>query len=127
MEVPSGVAGGVKELRVKLGDSVSEGDVIAVLEAEGEAAAKPASKVEQPATQKPEPAVPASKPSSAPSAAAGSGRKADIERSEEHTSELQSLMRNSYAVFCLKKKNKTSKHNHNYDNITQQQTTKQHT
>src|SRR3546814_5690275 len=28
-----------------------------------------------------------------------------IERSEEHTSELQSLMRISYAVFCLKKKN----------------------
>src|SRR3546814_5506566 len=27
-------------------------------------------------------------------------------RSEEHTSELQSLMRTSYAVFCLKKKNK---------------------
>src|SRR3546814_7960758 len=27
------------------------------------------------------------------------------ERSEEHTSELQSLMRNSYAVFCLKKQN----------------------
>src|SRR3546814_9990780 len=26
-----------------------------------------------------------------------------LERSEEHTSELQSLMRNSYAVFCLKK------------------------
>src|SRR3546814_1132065 len=31
------------------------------------------------------------------------------ERSEEHTSELQSLMRISYAVFCLKKKNKQSK------------------
>src|SRR3546814_1831064 len=29
-----------------------------------------------------------------------------IDRSEEHTSELQSLMRNSYAVFCLKKKKK---------------------
>src|SRR3546814_4475098 len=29
------------------------------------------------------------------------------ERSEEHTSELQSLMRISYAVFCLKKKNTT--------------------
>src|SRR3546814_5780274 len=29
-------------------------------------------------------------------------------RSEEHTSELQSLMRISYAVFCLKKKSKTS-------------------
>src|SRR3546814_3900844 len=28
----------------------------------------------------------------------------DLERSEEHTSELQSLMRISYAVFCLKKK-----------------------
>src|SRR3546814_9716079 len=30
----------------------------------------------------------------------------DLERSEEHTSELQSLLRTSYAVFCLKKKNK---------------------
>src|SRR3546814_5216628 len=30
-------------------------------------------------------------------------------RSEEHTSELQSLMRISYAVFCLKKKNKKKK------------------
>src|SRR3546814_5986732 len=29
----------------------------------------------------------------------------NIDRSEEHTSELQSLMRNSYAVFCLKQKN----------------------
>src|SRR3546814_1886298 len=28
-----------------------------------------------------------------------------IDRSEEHTSELQSIMRSSYAVFCLKKKN----------------------
>src|SRR3546814_6524455 len=33
---------------------------------------------------------------------------ASEERSEEHTSELQSLMRISYAVFCLKKKNKQS-------------------
>src|SRR3546814_4523247 len=32
-------------------------------------------------------------------------------RSEEHTSELQSLMRISYAVFCLKKKNKEKKNN----------------
>src|SRR3546814_6608498 len=30
-----------------------------------------------------------------------------VQRSEEHTSELQSLMRISYAVFCLKKKNNT--------------------
>src|SRR3546814_10221579 len=33
-------------------------------------------------------------------------RREDDERSEEHTSELQSLMRISYAVFCLKKKSK---------------------
>src|SRR3546814_6081132 len=32
---------------------------------------------------------------------------ADHQRSEEHTSELQSLMRISYAVFCLKKKKQT--------------------
>src|SRR3546814_8291596 len=31
------------------------------------------------------------------------GERSDLERSEEHTSELQSLMRISYAVFCLKK------------------------
>src|SRR3546814_9764029 len=36
-------------------------------------------------------------------------RHARADRSEEHTSELQSLMRTSYAVFCLKKKNKKMK------------------
>src|SRR3546814_1114655 len=36
-------------------------------------------------------------------------RAAERRRSEEHTSELQSLMRISYAVFCLKKKKKTTK------------------
>src|SRR3546814_7387015 len=39
-------------------------------------------------------------------------------RSEEHTSELQSLMRISYAVFCLKKKKKTKKHNQCKKNYT---------
>src|SRR3546814_7126981 len=39
-------------------------------------------------------------------------RRPDI-RSEEHTSELQSLMRISYAVFCLKKKKQTTKHTNN--------------
>src|SRR3546814_4395000 len=34
----------------------------------------------------------------------------DDDRSEEHTSELQSLMRISYAVFCLKKKNNEERH-----------------
>src|SRR3546814_10320729 len=47
-------------------------------------------------------------------AAAFNGRRrprAAPDRSEEHTSELQSLMRISYAVFCLKKKtNKTRTH-----------------
>src|SRR3546814_8508624 len=41
-----------------------------------------------------------------------------VRRSEEHTSELQSLMRISYAVFCLKKKKKI-KYNNDYDNTTQ--------
>src|SRR3546814_9205279 len=35
----------------------------------------------------------------------------DLQRSEEHTSELQSLMRISYAVFCLKKKTKNKNEN----------------
>src|SRR3546814_4089461 len=35
-----------------------------------------------------------------------------LDRSEEHTSELQSLMRISYAVFCLKKKKITISHKH---------------
>src|SRR3546814_9006718 len=44
------------------------------------------------------------------------GQIADV-RSEEHTSELQSLMRISYAVFCLQKKNKQPSKTHK----TQQQ------
>src|SRR3546814_1114071 len=48
-------------------------------------------------------------------------------RSEEHTSELQSLMRISYAVFCLKKKNKqTNKTNQtNKQNKTNKKNTKE--
>src|SRR3546814_7560039 len=38
----------------------------------------------------------------------GNGRRRPQARSEEHTSELQSLMRISYAVFCLKNKQQTS-------------------
>src|SRR3546814_7237189 len=53
---------------------------------------------------------------------ASAHRGARLQRSEEHTSELQSLMRTSYAVFCLKKKKAT----HNPHNIspTDQHTTK---
>src|SRR3546814_15485910 len=36
-------------------------------------------------------------------------RRVEADRSEEHTSELQSLMRISYAVFCLKKKKKVER------------------
>src|SRR3546814_3967487 len=48
-----------------------------------------------------------------PSELSGGMRK----RSEEHTSELQSLMRISYAVFCLKKKKKSHKTNSNQSEI----------
>src|SRR3546814_8110543 len=52
-------------------------------------------------------------------------------RSEEHTSELQSLMRISYAVFCLKKKNTIdytsyTQHNNNTEYTTQQVRTEIH-
>src|SRR3546814_2991168 len=50
-------------------------------------------------------------------------------RSEEHTSELQSLMRISYAVFCLKKKNRNNLIDrlHNMMNNINSQTTQQTT
>src|SRR3546814_2013012 len=42
-----------------------------------------------------------------------------VARSEEHTSELQSLMRISYAVFCLKKKKKHKQYVNEYQEIQQ--------
>src|SRR3546814_1259862 len=56
----------------------------------------------------------ADRPRRLPARAAGQGEGA---RSEEHTSELQSLMRISYAVFCLKKKKKINQ-NTNRKNTT---------
>src|SRR3546814_1233370 len=44
---------------------------------------------------------------------------AQFNRSEEHTSELQSLMRISYAVFCLKKKKKLTNRTQTLKSITQ--------
>src|SRR3546814_20500895 len=44
---------------------------------------------------------------------AAAARSGDTGRSEEHTSELQSLMRLSYAVFCLKKKKNTNNQQQN--------------
>ncbi len=77
MEVPSSAAGVVKELRVKVGDAVSEGTVVVVLEAEGDVAApKAVSAPAAPAVA----SVPAAPPVAASAApAAASGRKADIE------------------------------------------------
>ena len=79
MEVPSSAAGTVKELKVKLGDPVSEGSVVAVLEAEGASAgAAPAQSDARPSPASPPPPEEASK-AQAPSAASASGRKADVE------------------------------------------------
>src|SRR3546814_1337422 len=60
----------------------------------------------------------ATHPSPAPASCAGPSQSRQP-RSEEHTSELQSLMRISYAVFCLKKKkNTTTKSQQLIDNDT---------
>lgn len=87
LEVPSSAAGVVKEIKVKLGDTLSEGAVVVVLDAEGaaEAPAKAAAPAPAPAA-----AAPASKPPvtpshrapaepAAPKPALSSGKPADIE------------------------------------------------
>src|SRR5690606_6893522 len=97
MEVPSPVAGTVKSLGVKVGDSVSEGKVIAEVEAEGETPAKddtPAATKPSPGGKSPLPPAgevdaqrasgegkpaKAEAPKKSTPAAASSGRKADIE------------------------------------------------
>jgi len=71
MEIPSSHAGTVKELKVKLGDKVSEGTVILVLEAADAAAAAPAA-------DKQPPAPAAAAPAPAPAAGSYAG-KADSE------------------------------------------------
>ena len=65
MEVPSPEAGVVKDVRVKVDDKVSEGTVVAVIEAEG-------------AEERTPPPPPAPEAKAAPAAAQGSGTKADI-------------------------------------------------
>src|SRR3546814_11293941 len=61
-----------------------------------------------PARTQPRAGTSAQRPDQAPvGRLAGRTAPSGARRSEEHTSELQSLMRISYAVFCLKKKNKT--------------------
>ena len=78
MEVPSSAAGVVKELKVKVGDAVSEGAVVVVLEAPVGAAE--AAKPEAPKQEAPKSPAPQVAASAAPAGAApASGRKADIE------------------------------------------------
>ncbi|MEA9843107.1 dihydrolipoyl dehydrogenase [Xanthomonas campestris] len=98
LEVPSSAAGVVKELKVKIGDNLSEGAVVLLLETEGEAAAAPAApKAETKAETKaaapaaaPAATAPGSKPPvtpshrapaepAAPKPALASGKAADIE------------------------------------------------
>ena len=83
MEIPASASGVIKEMKLKVGDEVSEGAVIAILEVAGEAAPAPApaapapSPAAAPAPATPAPAKPAAAP--APQAAGATGRKADIE------------------------------------------------
>jgi len=84
MEVPSTAAGVVKEIKVKLGDELAEGAVVALIETEA-AAAAPAPAAAAPAArpaaaEKPAPVAAAPAPAAAaPSAAPASGRNADID------------------------------------------------
>src|SRR3546814_4008765 len=63
----------------------------------------------KPGNLRPDAAARASEPCPRHCAAVRRGSSAVRGRSEEHTSELQSLMRISYAVFCLKKKKNTKR------------------
>ena len=80
MEIPSSAAGVIKELKLKVGDEVSEGAVIAVLETSDTAAPAPAPAAPSPAAAAPKAApAPAPVAAPAPKAAGASGRTADIE------------------------------------------------
>lgn len=76
MEVPSDVAGTVKEIKVKAGDKVSQGTVIAIVEASAGAAAP--AKAAEPAKAAAPAATPAAAPAPAPQAGSYAGA-ADIE------------------------------------------------
>ncbi|ENW3646720.1 dihydrolipoyl dehydrogenase, partial [Neisseria gonorrhoeae] len=59
MDVPAEVAGVIKEVKVKVGDKISEGGLIVVVEAEGAAAAPKAEAAAAPAQEAPKAAAPA--------------------------------------------------------------------
>jgi dihydrolipoamide dehydrogenase len=76
MDVPSPAAGVVKELKVKLGDKVSEGNIILTLEAAGDAAAKPAAGAASKSASSAAPPKPAPGPVAAPPSAGTPAAKA---------------------------------------------------
>ena len=84
LEVPSSAAGVIKELKVKLGDTLSEGSVVAILEAEGAAASllppgEGGGKPDEGVSSQASAAKPPVAPAPAPKAAQGTGKPADIE------------------------------------------------
>src|SRR3546814_3840156 len=92
--VSAKITGKVLEVRIEEGQRVEEGDIMAKLD---------------PVDADAERALAASQLAAARSQIGGvQAQLHEAERSEEHTSELQSLMRISYAVFCLKKKTHNS-------------------
>src|SRR3546814_2134327 len=82
----TGIVGTIAPVVVISGDAVPSGPVIAVMSARSIMAATPAATITMMLSH-----------------CGARYRKCEQRRSEEHTSELQSLMRISYAVFCLKK------------------------
>ena len=83
LEVPSSAAGVIKELKVKLGDTLSEGSVVAILESEAAGSAPaPSAAPAKAEAETPKPPVapsPAAPAALAPKAASGTGRTPDIE------------------------------------------------
>src|SRR3546814_6401767 len=111
VELSAPVGGKVIEINGKVGETVAIGSVLAVFETDGEAAGTEAEEEANP----PQATAPEKAPREeiqAESTAPKGRVLASPARSEEHTSELQSLMRTSYAVFCLKKKNKNNRTTH---------------
>jgi dihydrolipoamide dehydrogenase len=78
MEIPSSHAGVVKELKVKLGDMVSEGSVVLSLEVAGEAVPAPAAQAAPTAPAAPAPSAPAAAPAPAPVAGAAAAASAQV-------------------------------------------------
>ncbi|MBH1964440.1 MAG: dihydrolipoyllysine-residue acetyltransferase [Comamonadaceae bacterium] len=79
MEIPSSTAGVVKELKVKLGDKVSEGSVVLVVEAEGSGESDAPAPAAAPAAQAPSPAPAAQAEAPAPAGAPASAASGPVE------------------------------------------------